>query len=101
MMERLVGSPAMRLLLHSLLSNRPLKLHSKCFGREQWVSTQSISIRILQTRLAISRALPWYASRTRLNESEEAMSTNSPDDEIAAALAGIRSRLDQLCSITA
>jgi hypothetical protein len=36
-----------------------------------------------------------------LNESEEAMSTNSPDDEIAAALAGIRSRLDTLASITA
>ena len=29
------------------------------------------------------------------------MSTNSPDDEIATALAGIRSRLDTLASITA
>ncbi len=34
-------------------------------------------------------------------ESEEAMSTDSHDDDIAAALAGIRSRLDTLASITA
>ena len=34
-------------------------------------------------------------------ESEEAMSTNSPDDEIARALAGICNRLDTLASITA